>query len=104
MIAVLAIESPVIFVPLSIVIPIVAGLTPESVSVTFQVIVGLLFVKYVPAVGAVMAIIGATFSFTCKRKDVPRVASAASFVVMFPATSVAFTVLRNNVRIDCTSS
>lgn len=62
MIAVLAIESPVIFVPLSIVIPIVAGLTPESVSVTFQVIVGLLFVKYVPAVGAVMAIIGATFS------------------------------------------
>ena len=38
------------------------------------------------------AIIGATFSFTCKRKDFPRVASAASFVVMFPATSVAFTV------------
>lgn len=92
MIAVLAIESPVIFVPLSIVIPIVAGLTPESVSVTFQVIVGLLFVKYVPAVGAVMAIIGATFSFTCKRKDVQELHLFASFVVMFPATSVAFTV------------
>ena len=92
MIAVLAIESPVIFVPLSIVIPIVAGLTPESASVTFQVIVGLLFVKYVPTVGAVIAIIGATFSFTCKRKDFPRDASAASYIVMFPATSDAFTV------------
>ena len=63
-IAVLVIASPVTLVPLSSVIPIVAGLTPESASVTFHVIVGLLFVENEPAVGLTIAITGATFSLT----------------------------------------
>ena len=49
-IAVFVIPS-VIFEPLSIVIPIVDELTPESASVTFQVNVGLLLMIYAPAVG-----------------------------------------------------
>ena len=64
MIAVLVIASPVTLVPLSSVIPIVAGLTPESASVTFHVIVGLLFVENEPAVGLTIAITGATFSLS----------------------------------------
>lgn len=49
-VAVLVIPD-VIFEPLSIVIPIVFELTPESSSETFQVNVGLLFVVDADAVG-----------------------------------------------------
>lgn len=91
MIAVLVIASPVTLVPLSSVIPIVAGLTPESSSVTFHVIVGLLFVENEPAVGLTIAITGATFSLTVNLRDDPKVESLASLDVEFPASSVAVT-------------
>ena len=73
------IASPVTLVPLSSVIPIVAGLTPESASVTFHVIVGLLFVENEPAVGLTIAITGAGFSLTVNLRDDPKVESVASF-------------------------
>lgn len=78
--------------PLSIFTDIVAGSTPESSSVTVHVIAGLLFVIVAPAVGAVIVIVGATFSFTLSCKLVPSVASVASFVTLLPAVSVAVTV------------
>ena len=74
-IAVLVIPD-VIFEPLSIVIPIVFELTPESSSETFQVNV----------------IVGATFSFTTNFNLLPKVPSVASLDVLFPAVSVALTV------------
>ena len=91
-IEVLVIASPVTLVPLSNVMPIVAGLTPESESVTFQVITGLLFAEYDPDVGLTIVITGATFSFTFNCRDDHNVLSVASFVVVFPASSVALTV------------
>ena len=71
--------------------PIVSGFTPESSSVTFHVIVGLLFMSLADAVGLVIAITGATVSFTLSCKLLPNVACDSSTVVEFPASSVAVT-------------
>ena len=71
---------------------IVDGFTPESSSVIFHVIAGVLLARYCPAVGDVIVITGATFSLTFNCKLLPSVLSVASFVVVFPASSVAFTV------------
>ena len=68
------------------------GLTPESSSVIFHAMAGVLFARYWLAVGAVIVITGTTFSFTCNLRLAPNVLSVASFVVTFPASSVAFTV------------
>lgn len=65
--------SPVILLPESTVIPIVAGFTPESSSVTLNVIVGLLFVSTALAVGYVITTTGATFSFTFSLRLSPNV-------------------------------
>ena len=78
--------------PLSIFIEIVAGSTPESSSVTIHVIAGLLLIIVAPAVGVVILMFGATFSFTLSCKLVPSVASAASLLTLLPAVSVAVTV------------
>jgi hypothetical protein len=56
--------NDVIAVPLSILIEIVSGLTPESASETVKLIVGLLLVSVAPDVGAVILIVGATVSLT----------------------------------------
>ena len=83
---------PVTLLPLSMVIPIVSGLTPESLSVTFQRIAGLLLMISALAVGYVIVIAGAVFSFTWSYRLLPSVASVSFFVVTFPASSVALIV------------
>ena len=57
----LVMALPVTLLPLSMVIPIVSGLTPESLSVTFQRIAGLLLMISALAVGYVIVIAGAVF-------------------------------------------
>nr|DAS81896.1 MAG TPA: hypothetical protein [Caudoviricetes sp.] len=80
----------VILLPPSIAIPIVFGFTPESSSVTFHSITGLLFVIVALAVGYIIVIIGGTFSLTISFKDAPSSVSVTSTVLMFPASSHAF--------------
>ena len=62
-----------ILLPESMVTPIVDGFTPESSSVTVQVMLGLLFVISALAVGYVIVEIGATFSLTFNCNELPNV-------------------------------
>ena len=70
--------SIAVFVTFDTVVPstvtaIVPALTPESVSFTWNSIVGVVFVIYAPADGDVIEIVGAVFSFTRSLSDAPRV-------------------------------
>ena len=82
--AVFVMALPVTLLPLSMVIPIVSGLTPESLSVTFQRIAGLLLMISALAVGYVIVMIGATFSFTWSCRLLPSVASVSFFCGHIP--------------------
>ena len=81
-----------ILLPESTVTPIVDGFTPESSSVTVQVMLGLLFVISALAVGYVIARTGATLSLTRNCRELPRVEWLASAVEVLFASSVALTV------------
>ena len=68
------VNEVVTFAP-STLITIVSGFTPESLSVTLNLIAGVAFVIYAPAVGYVKASVGATFSRTRSNRFAPKVAS-----------------------------
>jgi hypothetical protein len=87
----------VYFVP-SIVTLIVSAFTPESVSVTVNAMVGLLFVRVWFAVGDVTVTVGGVVSLTFNLRLSPIVAVLVFTVVVFPASFVLLPSLGSNAR------